>query len=95
MRSCRLFNTINEVGKNTSNDDYKNNNRRNFQFTKFSFMDFVLTDRRSLSGKRPKLASGKSLRSQFSFSAASNAITKATEYATFDISFLILVFFPF
>ena len=35
------------------NHDYKSNNGRNFQFTKFSFIEFVLTDRRSLSGKRP------------------------------------------
>ena len=26
----------------------KNNNGRNFQFTRFTFIDFVLTDRRSL-----------------------------------------------
>ena len=32
------------------NHDYKKKNGRNFQFTKFSFIDFVLTDRRSLSG---------------------------------------------
>ena len=29
------------------NHDYKNNNGRNFQFKKFSFIEFVLTDRRS------------------------------------------------
>ena len=46
--------------KRALNPYYKNNNSRNFQFTKFSFIDFVLTDRRSLSGKRPKSASGKS-----------------------------------
>ena len=34
--------------KNALNHDYKNNNGRNFQFTKFSFNDFVLTDRRRL-----------------------------------------------
>ena len=31
----------------------QNNNGRNFQVTKFSFIDFVLTGRRNLSGKRP------------------------------------------
>ena len=36
--------------KTALNHDYKNNNSRNFQFTKFSFIDFVFTDRRSLSG---------------------------------------------
>ena len=30
------------------NNDYKNNNGRNFQFTKSSFIDLVLTDRRRL-----------------------------------------------
>ena len=73
--------------------DYKNNNGRNFQFTKFSFIDFVLTDRKSLSGKRPKSASGKSSSCRFSFSAERNANTKATEYVTFGFSFSILVFF--
>ena len=77
------------------NHVYKNNNGRNFQLTKFSFIDFVLTDRRSLSGKRPKLASDKSSSCQFSFSAERNANTKATEYVTFGFSFTMLVFFPF
>ena len=55
----------------------------------------VLTDRRSLSGKWPKPASGKSSSFQFSFSAEKNANTKATEYITFGFSLGILVFFPF
>ena len=66
----------------------------NFQVTKFSFIDFVLTDRRSLSGKRPKSASGKSSNCRFSFSAERNANTKATEYVTFGFSLSIMVFFP-
>ena len=69
------------------NHDYKINNGRNLQFTKFSFIDFVLIDRRSLSGKRPKSASGKSSSCRFSFSAERNANTKATEYVTFGFSF--------
>ena len=73
--------------KNALNHDYKNNNDRNFQFTKFSFIDFVLTDGRSLSGKRPKSASDKSSSCRFSFSAERNANTKATEYVTFGFSF--------
>ena len=77
------------------NHDYKNNNGRNFQFTKFSSIDFVLTDRRSLSGKRPKSASGKSSNCRFAFSAERNGNTKATEYVTFGFSFSILVFLPF
>ena len=64
--------------------------RRYFSFTKFSFIEFVLTNRRSLSGKRPKLACGKSSSSQFSLSAERNANTKATEYITFGF-FLLLV----
>ena len=51
--------------ENALNHDYKNNNGRNFQFTKFSFIDFFLTDRRSLSGKRPKSAGGKSSSCRF------------------------------
>ena len=77
------------------NHDYKNNNGPNFQFTKFSFIDFVLTDRRSLSGKPPKSASDKSSSCRFSFSAERNANTKATEYVTFgfflNIGFLLLL----
>ena len=80
--------------ENALNHDYKNNNGRNFQFTKFSFIDFVLTDR-SLSGKRPISASGKSSSCRFSFSVERNANTKATEYATFGFSFSVLVFFSF
>ena len=81
--------------KNALNHDYKNNNGRNFQFTKFSFIDFVLTDRKSLSGKRPKSASGRPFSWRFSFSAARNANTKATEYLTFGFSFGTLFIFPF
>ena len=71
----------------------KNDNGHNFRFTKFSFIDFVLTNRRSLSGKWPKLAWGKSSSCQFSFSAVRNANTKATEYVTFGFSFTINIGF--
>ena len=77
--------------KNALNHDCKNNNGRNFQFTKLSFIDFVHTDRRSLSGKRPKSASDKSSSCRFSFLAERNANTKAAEYVTFGFSFSILV----
>ena len=74
----------------------KKNNGGNFQFTKFSFMDFVLTERRILSGKRPKLASDKSFSSRISFSAERNANTKATECITFGFYFSIYIgFLPF
>ena len=83
------------IWKNALNHDYKNNSGRNFPFTKFSFSDFVLTDKRSLSGKRPKSASGKSFSCRFSLPATRNANTKATEYVTFGFSFRVLVFSPF
>ena len=66
--------------KNALNHDNTNNNGRHFQFTKFSFIDFVLTDRGSLSGKRPILASEKSSSCRFSFSAERTANIKAAEY---------------
>ena len=46
--------------KNALNHDYKQNNGRNFQLIKLSYIDSVLTGRSSLSGKRPKSACGKS-----------------------------------
>ena len=55
----------------------------------------LLTDRWSLSGKRPKSACGKFSSFRFSFSGERNANTKATEYITFGFSFSILVFFAF
>ena len=78
--------------KNALNHHYKNNGR-NIQFTKFSFFYFVPTDKRSLSGKRLKLASGISSSCRFSFSAERNANTKATEYVTFGF-FLKIGFLP-
>ena len=50
----------------------QNINGRNFQVTKFSFIDFFLTGRRNLSGKRPKSACGKFSSCRFSLSAARN-----------------------
>ena len=73
---------------------YKNNGR-NFQYTKFSVIDFVLTDRVSLSGTRPKSACGKSFSNRLSFSAVRNVITKATKNITFGFFFSYLVFFRF
>ena len=60
----------------------KTNNGRNFQYAKFSIIDLVLTDRRTLSGTRPKSACGISTSCPFSFSALRSAITKANEYVT-------------
>ena len=75
------------------NHDCKTNEGRNFQFTKFSFIDFVLNNRRSLSGKRPKSSSDKSSSCRFSFSAERNANTKATEDVT--SSFLLVYWFSY
>ena len=69
------------------NHDYKNNDGRNLQFTRFSFIDFVLTYKRSLSGTRLKTAIGKSSSCRFSFSAEKNTNTKATECASFGLFF--------
>ena len=55
--------------KNSLHHGYKNFNGRNFQFTKFSFIDFVFTDRWSLSGRWPKSVSGKSSSCRSLFSA--------------------------
>ena len=68
-------------------------NRRSFQYTKFSVIDFVLIDRRLL-GTQPKSACSKSSSTRFSFSAARNAITKTTKYVTFGFYVRILVFSP-
>ena len=62
-----------------------------FAIYKVSFIDFVLINRKSLSGKRPNSASSKSSSCRFSFSAARNANTKAV---TFGFSFCIFVFSP-
>ena len=61
-----------------------------FDLKKFSFIDFVLNDRRSLSAKRPRSASGKSSGCRFSLSAERNANAKATKCATFGFPFSIL-----
>ena len=54
-----------------------------FQNTNFSVIYLVLDDRRNLSGHGQKSACDKSSSCRFSFSAARNAITKATQYPTF------------
>ena len=59
------------------------------------FIELVSIDRRNLSGTPLKSACGKSFSCRLSFSAARNAITKATEYVTFGFCFHILVFFTF
>ena len=70
--------------------DYKVNHGRTFKFTKFSFIDFFLTDRGTA-----KIGQWQIPQLSISFSAERNANTKATEYVTFDFSFSVLVFFPF
>ena len=65
----------------------KMNNGRSFQYTKFSVIDLVFTDKRNNSGKRPKSARGKPSSCRFSFPAARNAI----EYEALCFSSRILV----
>ena len=63
---------------------------------KFYVIDLVLTNRGNLSGTRPESGSGKSSSSRFSFSAAENAISKATDFVTLGFSLRTrLVSFPF
>ena len=65
----------------------KKNNEPNFQYTKLSVIELVLTHKKNLSGARPKSACGKYFSCRFSLSAAGNAITKATEYIISGFSF--------
>ena len=65
----------------------------NFQYTQFSVIDLVLTDRRNLSGTQPKSACGKSSSCWLLFSGVRNAISKGNEYVIFSFTFHILVFF--
>ena len=55
----------------------QNNSGRNFQYSKLSVINFFVAYRKS--------AHGKSSICRFSFSAARNVITKATEYVTFSL----------
>ena len=64
----------------------KTNNGPHLQYKKFSVLELALTDRRNLSGTRPKSTCSKSSSYWFSFSAMRSAITKATEYVTFGFS---------
>ena len=57
----------------------RTNDGRNFQFTKFSVIDFSLPTAEIYSGTQPNSACGKSSTCRFSFWATENAITKATE----------------
>ena len=73
----------------------KTNEGCNFQYTQFSVIDLVLTDRRNLSGTQPKSACGKSSSCWLLFSGVRNAISEANRYIIFSFTFHILVFFPF
>ena len=74
-------------------ESQQKNNWPNFQYTKFSGTELVLTSGRNHSGKWPQSACRKSSSCRFSISAARNTTTKATKYGTFGFSFRILVFF--
>ena len=65
----------------------KTNNEPNFQYTKLSVIELVLTHKKNLSGAQPKSACGKYFSCQFLLSATGNAITKATEYVISGFSF--------
>ena len=71
----------------------KTNRRHNFQYTKFPAIDLVFTDRGNISDTWPKSACGQSSSCRFSFSAARNSITKATEYLS--VFFLYFGFLAF
>ena len=74
----------------------KTNNGNNFQNKKIlSYWLGIFTGRRKHFRYMAKSACDKSSSCQFLFSAARDAITKATEYITFSFSFYNLVFFPF
>ena len=75
-------------------NDTKPNNVRNFQYTKFSVSNLVLTDREffQVHGQNRPVANLSIV--DFLPLAARNAISKAAEYVTFGFSFHILVFFP-
>ena len=66
--------------------EMETNNGPNFQYTKLSVIYVVLSDRRNISGTRPKSAGGKSFSCRFSFPAARNAITKAVSLFVFWFS---------
>ena len=70
----------------------KTNNGPSFQYRNLSVIELDLTNRRNLSGKRPKSAYGKSVSARFSFSAARNFITNDTEYVGFGFFFFLFVF---
>ena len=70
----------------------KTNNGPNFQYRKLSVTKLALTDRRNLSGSRPKSAYGKSFSARFPFSAGRNFITNDTEYVGFGFFFFFFVF---
>ena len=75
-------------------NDTKPNNVRNFQYTKLSVSNLVLTDREffQVHGQNRPVANLSIV--DFLPLAARNAISKAAENVTFGFSFHVLVFFP-
>ena len=66
----------------------KTNDGRSFQYTKFSVIDLVLTDKRNLSDTRAKSACGKFSSYRFSFSAISNTCNKTIFFTCVSAAFL-------
>ena len=66
----------------------KTNDGRSFQYTKFSVIDLVLTDKRNISDTRAKSAYGKSSSYRFSFSAISNTRNKTIFFTCASAAFL-------
>ena len=66
----------------------KTNNGRSFQYTKFSVIDLVLTDKRNISDTRAKSACGKFSSYRFSFSAISNTRNKTIFFTCVSAAFL-------
>ena len=89
----RVYKHVKKIRKNASNH-YGNRQWHNFLFTKFSVIEFLLTERRIFSYTRLKQACGRPSSCLFSSSAARNTITQV-KYVTFGFSFLILFYFRF
>ena len=80
--------------KNALEKYTKTNDRHNFQYTKFSIIDLVLTDEEIFQVHGQNRPVGNLPVVVFILSR-DNAISKATEYVKFGFSFRILIFFPF
>ena len=74
--------------RNVLNPNCKNKDGHNFQFTKFSWIDLVPTDREVFQVHSLNWPVANLPVVVFSFSATRNAITKGNKYLTFGFSFV-------